>query len=200
MLYDSLVYCKDYPNTSERFNEAAWLIREGRVPLPPNRSADEYISWLEGGFRRCDGTDEKMLEEATALLKLAADTGDKRSAIRFAFSIAESNPDLAEEYFGRLWEGGSINGLTGLAEIYRERANATASHELAVKAYAYAYASMVVRLAELDGYSGEAFAQVRTYGLNALRDLEVSTSHVVAQSGSTLARDILTKQDTCCTE
>ena len=198
-LYDSLSYCKEFPNTNDRFNEEVRLVREGRVQLPPDRSPEEYTSWLESGFRRCEGTDEGMMEEATALLRLAADSGHKFSAIRYAFSLVESNPDIAEEYFNRLWDGGSISGLIGLAGIYEERARSNASYDLAVAAYAHAYAAIALRLAEFDGYSGNVFVRVRVDALNTLRDLETSASYAVTQSGTDLARNIITQNENCCT-
>ena len=196
-LYDSLSYCKEFPNTVGQVNEEVRLVREGRMQLPPGRSPEEHINQLESGFRRCEGTDESMMAEATALLRLAADSGDTRSAIAYAFSLVESNPDIAEEYFNRLWMGGSISGLNGLAEIYGERARANSSHELSVTAYAYAYAALAIRLVEIDGYP--EFTRVRTSGLNMLRDLELSASYAVAQSGTTLARDMIVENENCCT-
>ena len=194
VLFQQLKNCTALASTREQLNERIQALRNAVLADGP--SVEERIAEEEQGFRRCEGTNTEMMDEAVELLRLGADAGDKVNALLYASEVMNSHPDFAEEYFRRAWQNGGINGLFGLSRILSDRAHT--SYEDAVIAHAHSFAWLATRLALYDGLPEELFDYERERLLIEWKELEASGSYPVVLDGIALAREIIVGNPRCC--
>ena len=195
-LYKSLRACSNKPKTEQELQKAIRSMRTAGIAPSDGRPLEDRIAWFQKAYERCQGVDPVMIEQSMTYLQSSADAGHTRSALRFALSTVDQDPNLAAKYFEAVWKAGDANGAFGLSRVYRSRGAVT--HDDAVRVYAYEYVGYVIRLATYDGLPGRVIARKRQRLMSEMAARTLAVSPGIVEEAMLLAKDLIVSNAECC--